>query len=356
MRIRSKLACLACSAFLIPIQAQAQWDAYTRAEAALFEDGDARAAIRYLTPLAESGELKAQTYVVAIYERGSCGFPVRAENCYALKKNLRPDPVQAAKWNRVLAAQGDQNAQLKLGAMYMSGRGGVPASYAEAVMWYRLAAEQGNLHAQAALGTIYMTGGDIPADYRESALWFRRAAEGGHPEAQKSLGFLYLTGQGVPMNVVYSLMWYRLVGQPDPRSREITRNLSAALSEEQISRVQQLAHDCWKANFKACATGYETELPARAPTAPEVVLYNVVTADDYPAISIRLQEQGTVGFKVRIGRTGAVADCEVTSSSGKPRLDDAACRTARKWLFLPALQDGAPIETEKTLNVVFQLM
>ena len=354
MRIRSKLACLACSAFLIPIQAQAQWDAYTTAEAALYDDGDATRAIRLLTPLGERGDLEAQALLASIYERGSCAF--RPQNCYARKNQLRPDLVQAVKWYRVLAEQGDHATQMKLGSIYMTGRGGVPLNYGEAAKWYRLAAEQGDVAAQLALGTIYMTGGESPGNHVEAATWLRRAAEGGHPEAQKSLGFLYLTGLGVPMNVVYSLMWYGVVGQLDFRSVEIRRNLTAALSEEQISRVRQLADDCWKANFKACATGNEIELPARAPTAPEMVLYNVVTADDYPAISIRLQEQGTVGFKVRIGLTGAVADCEVTSSSGKPRLDDAACRTARKWLFLPALQDGAPIEIEKTLNVVFQLM
>jgi len=182
MRIRSKLACLACSAFLIPIQAQAQWDAYTRAETALFEDGDARAAIWYLTPPAETGELKAQTLLASIYEYGSCGL--RLANCYAPKKYLRPDLVEAVKWYRLLAEQGDHDAQMKLGSIYMSGRGGVPRSYGEAAQWYRLAAEQGDVDAHAALGTIYMTGGDIPTDYQESALWLRRAAEGGADEAE----------------------------------------------------------------------------------------------------------------------------------------------------------------------------
>ena len=354
MRIKSIVACVAC-AVLFPIQAQAQPDAYFRAEAALFDDGDATRAIQLLTPLGEQGDLEAQALLAAIYEKGSCGFPLRAENCFARKNRRGPDFVQAVKWYRLLAEQGDHDTQMKLGALYMNGRGGVPVNYGEAARWYRLAAEREDVAAQLALGTIYMTGGEIPGDHVQAANWFRRAAEGGHPEAQKSLGFLYLTGQGVPMNVVHSLMWYGVVAQPDGRSAAIRSNLSNALSDDQRSRARQLAEDCVKANFKACAAPNETELPLRAPTAPEVVLYNVVTADDYPAISIRLQEQGTVSFRLRIGRTGAVAACDVTSSSGKPRLDEAACRTARKWLFLPAMRDGAPIETEKTMNVAFQL-
>jgi protein TonB len=81
-----------------------------------------------------------------------------------------------------------------------------------------------------------------------------------------------------------------------------------------------------------------------------------VTADDYPAISVRLQEQGTVAIKFVVNPAGAVDECAVTTSSGKPRLDDAACTMVKKrWKYKPATQEGKPVAQNTTANVVFQL-
>ena len=81
-----------------------------------------------------------------------------------------------------------------------------------------------------------------------------------------------------------------------------------------------------------------------------------VTADDYPAISIRLQEQGTVAIKFNIGADGTVSECTVATSSGKPRLDDAACTMVKKrWKYKPATQDGKPVAVSLPAEVVFTL-
>ena len=52
---------------------------------------------------------------------------------------------------RPLADQGYASAQFNLGTMYTNGRG-VPKDDVQAVKWYRLAADQGNAFAQAHLG------------------------------------------------------------------------------------------------------------------------------------------------------------------------------------------------------------
>lgn len=81
-----------------------------------------------------------------------------------------------------------------------------------------------------------------------------------------------------------------------------------------------------------------------------------MTAEDYPAISLRLQEQGTVAIKFVVGSAGAVSDCSVTASSGKARLDDAACKMVlKRWKYKPATQDGKPVSVSITANVIFQL-
>ena len=59
----------------------------------------------------------------------------------------------------------------------------------------RLLAEQGDADAQTALGCLYAIGRGVPQDDSEAAKWFRLAAEGGDPVGQSSLGARTLTGE-----------------------------------------------------------------------------------------------------------------------------------------------------------------
>ena len=57
----------------------------------------------------------------------------------------------------------------------------------------------------------------------------------------------------------------------------------------------------------------------------------------YPEESAWNDEQGTVHYKVKIGRRGDVEECEVTQSSGFERLDRATCQLLMdKARFTPA--------------------
>jgi periplasmic protein TonB len=96
--------------------------------------------------------------------------------------------------------------------------------------------------------------------------------------------------------------------------------------------------------------------PPPAPTPAVATTSHAVTAEDYPPISIRLQEQGTVAIKFTISPEGTVNECEVATSSGKARLDEAACTMVkRRWKYKPATQAGKPVAQATTANVVFQL-
>lgn len=97
--------------------------------------------------------------------------------------------------------------------------------------------------------------------------------------------------------------------------------------------------------------------PPPPPPSPAVATTShAVTADDYPAISIRLQEQGTVAITFVISPEGTSTNCEVVTPSGKPRLDEAACRmVVRRWKYKPATQGGKPVAVGQSANIVFQL-
>jgi periplasmic protein TonB len=58
-------------------------------------------------------------------------------------------------------------------------------------------------------------------------------------------------------------------------------------------------------------------------------LGNYITADDYPAASLRNNEQGLVTFILDVDPAGRVANCIVTRSSGSAALDSATCRIMR---------------------------
>jgi len=63
-----------------------------------------------------------------------------------------------------------------------------------------------------------------------------------------------------------------------------------------------------------------------------------------------------VAIKYTINTDGAVTECAVTGTSGKPRLDDAACTMVKKrWKFKPATQDGKAVAVSVPAEVIFAL-
>ena len=72
--------------------------------------------------------------------------------------------------------------------------------------------------------------------------------------------------------------------------------------------------------------------------------------------SISSGEQGTVSIDFIINVDGIVSECGVAQTSGKTRLDQAACQLViRRWRYKPAMQDGKPVRVRTTANIAFQL-
>ena len=87
----------------------------------------------------------------------------------------RQDYAAALQLCRPLAEQGDVRAQTSLGAMYYNGQG-VQQDYAEATKWLRKAAERGYAPAQAYLGIMYWNGQGVPKDAVLAYMWLTLAA------------------------------------------------------------------------------------------------------------------------------------------------------------------------------------
>ena len=84
-----------------------------------------------------------------------------------------------------LAEQGDLSAQTYVGEIFEKGLGVAP-DYNAAATWYRRAAEKGYSRAAMNLGALYEQGLGVPKDSKQALSWYRRAA--GLPELNFDIG------------------------------------------------------------------------------------------------------------------------------------------------------------------------
>jgi protein TonB len=107
--------------------------------------------------------------------------------------------------------------------------------------------------------------------------------------------------------------------------------------------------------------------PAPAPTAPSAPKASTRTEvsisasyaaanrkPEYPKMSLRLGEQGTVVLTVMVKSDGSASDVEVKSSSGFARLDRAAAEAVKTWRFNPATVDGKAIDKSYEVPITFK--
>jgi len=78
---------------------------------------------------------------------------------------------------------------------------------------------------------------------------------------------------------------------------------------------------------------------------------------NYPTRAAREEREGRVGVRVTVGPDGKVSSCNVTSSSGSPDLDEAACDGMTRYArFNPALDDaGNPTSGAFSTAIVYKL-
>ena len=69
--------------------------------------------------------------------------------------------------------------------------------YKKAFEIFKLLALQGNANAQFIVGTMFQDGRGISQNHSTAATWFRKAAQQGMAEAQFNLGYMYSEGKGV---------------------------------------------------------------------------------------------------------------------------------------------------------------
>lgn len=91
------------------------------------------------------------------------------------------------------------------------------------------------------------------------------------------------------------------------------------------------------------------EIPASA------IEYVVRPAVEYPRLSIRANESGTVVVLVLIDTNGLPREPQIAQSSGFPRLDEAALAGVRKARFKPYTENGKPLAGWARIPIPFEL-
>jgi TonB family protein len=82
---------------------------------------------------------------------------------------------------------------------------------------------------------------------------------------------------------------------------------------------------------------------------------NSCQAPDYPRSSRQNEEQGVVGARLTVGSNGHVLDIALEKSSGFTALDKAAMQAWALCQFVPAMRDGAPVQSETRMQYVWKL-
>lgn len=90
-------------------------------------------------------------------------------------------------------------------------------------------------------------------------------------------------------------------------------------------------------------------------TSPVINARRNCPEPEYPALSLRLSERGTVMLAFLIGVDGRVKESKIQESSGFPRLDEAARRALSRCRFIPGTVDGRVEESWANLLYTWKI-
>ncbi len=137
--------------------------------------------------LARAGDDVAALSVGADYENGT--------------NDARRDSVEAAKWYRQAALNGNMEAQYLLSKLIAKAPAGLPVDAADGIKLLQSAADKGYAPAQNELGLRLQKGSGVTASAADAAAWFQKASDKNYMTAHVNLGLLLVKGEGVPQDL-----------------------------------------------------------------------------------------------------------------------------------------------------------
>ncbi len=86
-----------------------------------------------------------------------------------------------------------------------------------------------------------------------------------------------------------------------------------------------------------------------------VPIYHRNPKPEYPSLSRKRSQQGTVILEVKVRQDGSVADVSLSKSSGFGLLDKSAMKTVYRWKFIPGSHNGRPVGMKVLVPIQFVL-
>lgn len=188
--------------------------------------------------------------------QGDAEAQIRLGRMYRHGLGVPQDFQEAVKWYRKAADQGNAEAQFRLGMLYEFGRG-VPRDFVQAAKWYEKAAAQGNAKALNRIGRMYAQGEGVPRDSVQAVKWYEKAAAQGDAEGQLAMGVAYENGVGVPRDYVRAYMWFNLAAAREKDDAQkffiVNRDrVTLLMTPAQIAEAKRLTQQCQAQQFKGC--------------------------------------------------------------------------------------------------------
>lgn len=230
---------LLLSTFFAFFAAEAKCEDYSSAIEATKKNDFAKA-FKLLKPLAETGDIRAQGELGALYLSG---------------RGTSQDSKQGIHWTKEAAMKGLASAQYNLGTMYIDGQL-LTQDYHEAMKWLLAAAGQGLPAAQAGVGAMFYEGQGVPQDFTEALKWMKIAAANGDPEAQLNLGTMYAFGQGTQRDVLRGAMWTFIATESsaysEPEKKSLRELSLKTLNKDEVPKVYEMMSKCRNSMYKDC--------------------------------------------------------------------------------------------------------
>ena len=136
-------------------------------------------------------------------------------------------PVVAGDWEDGMAAYG-------------------AGDHDKAFRLWKVLAEQGNAEAQGNLGYMYDNGEGVSQDNAQASHWYHKAAVQGHEQAQYNLGLFYATGKGIPQNYVEAYAWWSIAAQENEDAKKNKGIIKGWMTPAQIAEAQKLSSELWE--------------------------------------------------------------------------------------------------------------
>lgn len=146
-------------------------------------------------------------------EDGNAVDQMRLGACYmAGAGGLNQDFEQAGIWLLKAAQQGDISAMDMLGTIHLYGYG-VEKSQKNAFAWWQKSADLGSAEGLYFTGLFYGSGDIVDQDYKKSSELLKEAADKGHLDAAFQLGIYYMHGFGVEKDIHKAIQLFDMAAE-----------------------------------------------------------------------------------------------------------------------------------------------